>query len=116
MVWHLVLMKPKPDLGDADRAALVAAFKRAVREIPAVRDVRVARRVLHGAGYEQGVPDAADYAAVIAFDNLEGLQEYLRHPAHDDLGATFGRSLSAALVYDFEVTGLADATTRWRIL
>ena len=34
------------------------------------------------------------------------LQAYLRNPAHEQLGARFGESLSAAWVYDFEVGGL----------
>ena len=105
MLTHLVLMKPRPDLTDADRAALIAAFERAVGEIPTVRGVRVGRRVRHGAAYEQVALDAADY---IDFDDLAGLQSYLRHPAHDELGVRFGRSLSAALVYDFEVGGVEE--------
>jgi hypothetical protein len=101
-------MKPRPDLTDAERAALIAAFERAVREISTVRRVQVGRRVRHGAGYEQVAPDAADYIAQIDFDDLAGLQVYLRHPVHDELGARFGRSLSAAMVYDFEVGGVED--------
>ena len=108
MLTHLVLMKPRADLTDADRAALVAAFERAVRDIPTVRAVRVGRRVRHGAAYEQAAPDAADYIAQIDFDDLAGLQAYLRHPAHDELGARFGQSLSAALVFDFEVGGIEN--------
>jgi hypothetical protein len=104
MVWHMVLMKPKADLAPADRAAFVNAFKRAVREIPVVRGVRVGRRVTHGAGYEHGMLDAADYVAVIEFDDLAGLQTYLRHPAHAEVGARFGQSLSSGWVYDFEVS------------
>lgn len=108
IVSHIVLMKPRPDLSAADRRALVDAFDRAIREIPAVRDVRVGRRVMHGAGYEQAVPDAADYLIVIDFDDLDGLQAYLRHPAHEELGARFNQSLSSALVYDFEVGGIEE--------
>jgi hypothetical protein len=108
MLTHLVLMKPRPDLTDADRAALIAAFEHAVREIPTVRRVQVGRRVRHGAAYEHVAPDAADYVAQIDFDDLAGLQAYLRHPVHDELGARFGQSLSAALVYDFEVGGVED--------
>ena len=106
MLTHLVLMKPRPDLSSADRAALVAAFERAVREISTVRRVQVGRRVQHGAGYEQAAPDTADYIAQIDFDDLAGLQAYLRDPIHDELGARFGQSLSAAMVYDFEVGGV----------
>ena len=103
MLWHLVLMKPRAGLPEAERQTLLDAFDRAVREIPSVRDVHVGRRVRHGAGYEAAMPDSADFIVAIAFDDLAGLQAYLRHPAHDDLGARFGRSLSSALIYDFEV-------------
>jgi hypothetical protein len=108
MVTHLVLMKPRADLSVDDRLALIAAFDRALREIPTVRGVRVGRRVVHGPAYEQLVPDSADYLVVIDFDDLDGLQAYLQHPAHEQLGVRFGQSLSSALVYDFEVGGLED--------
>ena len=108
MVTHVVLMKPRPDLSAADRETFVAAFEHALREIPGIRNVRIGRRVTFGAGYEQTAPDAADFLAAIDFDDVASLQAYLRHPAHDELGACFGRSLSAAMVYDFEVGG-ADA-------
>jgi hypothetical protein len=108
MVSHVVMMKPRADLSADDRQTLVAAFERAIRAIPTVRAVRVGRRIVHGAGYEQTAPDAADYLIVIDFDDLEGLQTYLRHPAHEELGARFGQSLSSALVYDFEVGGLEE--------
>jgi hypothetical protein len=48
MVSHIVLMKPRADLTPAERQAFVAAFERAVREIPSVRHVRVGRRIVHG--------------------------------------------------------------------
>jgi hypothetical protein len=105
MVTHLVLMKPRPDLSDSDRRAFIDAFDRAMREIPTIRGVRIGRRVIHGAGYEQAAP-AMDYVASIDFDDLAGLQTYLRHPAHVELGARFGESLSGALVYDFEMGGI----------
>jgi hypothetical protein len=100
MVSHLVLMKPRADLSPADRQAFIDAFDRAMREIPTVRGVRVGRRITHGAGYEAAAPDM-DFVAVIDFDDLHGLQAYLRHPAHVELGVRFGQALSGALVYDF---------------
>ena len=112
MVSHIVMMKPRADLSAEDRQALVAAFERAMREIPTVRTVRVGRRVVHGAGYERTAPDAADYLIVIDFDDLEGLQTYLRHPAHEELGTRFGQSLSSALVYDFELGRIEEL---WRL-
>ena len=107
MVSHLALMKPRSDLSASDRERLVAAFERAVREIPTVRGIRVGRRITHGARYEAGMPDAADYFVMIDFDDAEGLATYLRHPAHEDLGTRFNDSLAAALVYDFEEVDLA---------
>lgn len=106
VISHVVLMKPRADLSAAGRQALVAAFERALRDIPSVRSVRIGRRVVHGAAYEALSPDAGDYLAVIDFDDLAGLQEYLRHPAHEELGARFYQALSAALVYDYEITGI----------
>ena len=107
-------MKPRADLSPAERAAMIDAFARAVRDIPTVRAVRVGRRVVHGAGYELMAPDAADYLAVIDFDDLAGLQAYLGHPAHEALGARFNESLQSALVYDFEVGG-PEELRRWRV-
>lgn len=103
MIAHVVLMKPRPDLSDADRQAFVDAFERAVREIPTVRAVYIGRRVRHGAGYEQTSIDAADFIASINFADLDGLQAYLRHPAHQELGTRFGQAMASALVYDFEI-------------
>jgi hypothetical protein len=102
MVSHLALIKPRADLSAADRERLIAAFERAVREIPTVRRVRVGQRITHGAGYEARMPDTADYFVIIDFEDAEGLATYLRHPAHEDLGTAFQDSLAAALVYDFQ--------------
>ena len=70
--------------------------------------LRVGRRTIHGASYETSAPDAADYLITIDFDDISGLQAYLRHPAHEELGARFGQSLSSAFVYDFEVGGIEE--------
>jgi hypothetical protein len=102
MVWHLVLMKPKAGLSPGDREALLSAFNRAMREIPTVREVRIGRRLTHHAAYETSAPDSADFMISIGFDDLPALQEYLRHPAHDELARRFYQSLSSALIYDFE--------------
>ena len=99
-------MQPRIDLSADDRRRFVIAFERAVQEISTVRSVRIGRRVTHGAGYEQDMPGTGAYIAIIDFDDVAGLQTYLRHPAHEELGRLFSESLSSALVYDFEVGGL----------
>ena len=103
MIAHVVLFRPKPELSTDDRRSLVDAFERAVRHIPGVRGVRAGRRVSHGAGYEQTMPDTGEYLIVIDFDDVDGLQTYLRHPAHEETAARFNQSLGSALIYDFEV-------------
>ncbi len=105
MISHIVLMKPRPDLAAAARTGFLEAFTRAVREIDTVRAVHIGRRLRHGAGYEATSPDV-DIVAAINFDDLAGLQAYLRHPAHQELGARFGQTMSVAMVYDCEVGGL----------
>jgi len=106
MIAHVVLMNPRADLSPSDRQAFLAAFNRALREIPSVRGVRVGRRVRIGANYESLSPDAGDYIAVIDFDDMAGLQAYLQHPAHQELGARFYQALRSAIVCDYDVGGV----------
>jgi hypothetical protein len=111
MIVHIVLFKPKDGLPAEERRALIGAFERALRDIPTVRGVRVARRMIHGAGYEQSAPDAADFLVAIDFDDLDGLQAYLRHPAHEELGRRFNASIGSALIYDFEIGELSELSS-----
>ena len=106
MISHVVIAKPRTNLSAGDREAFVKAFEQAVLRIPTVRAVRVGRRVTHGALYEQ-TPPAADFLILIDFDDLTGLQTYLRHPAHEAVSAQFNRLLEWGLVYDFETGDLA---------
>ncbi len=109
MVAHVVLLAPRPDLTAGQRDAVIAALERAAREIPSVRRVRVGKRILHGASYERRMPVDFPFAAIFEFDDVAGLQAYLAHPAHEDLGARFYDSLSAALACDYEMDGVAGA-------
>jgi hypothetical protein len=108
MITHLVLFRPRPDLGAADSRAFAAALEHAFREIPTVRGVRVGTRVTHGAMYERAPQPDLTYAATLEFDDLAGLQTYLQHPAHEELGARLGSSVEMALVYDFEMRDVSD--------
>ncbi len=103
MIIHLVLFRPRPDLAAAERADLVDALESALRRIPSIRRFHVGRRVTHGAGYEAIAPVALDYAAILEFDDLAGLQAYLRHPAHEPLGRRFMASLESSAIFDYEM-------------
>ncbi len=106
MVSHVVLLKPRADLTADEGQLLIAAFRRATRDIPTILDVRIGRRIVHGAGYEPQMPDTADYFIALDFATLADLQAYLVHPAHEELGMRFNTALRAALVYDFELTSI----------
>jgi hypothetical protein len=106
VITHVVIVKPRANLSARDREALVQAFEHAVLEIATVRAVRVGRRVTHGAQYEHAAP-SADFMILIDFDDLAGLQTYLRHPAHDAVSVQFDRLLGSGFVYDFETGDLA---------
>jgi hypothetical protein len=111
VVAHVVLFRPRAGLTPPESAALVEAFSRALRDIPGVRRARIGRRVTHGRSYEQRMHEDYGFAAVLEFDDLDGLTQYLQHPAHEDLGHRFFGSSEAALIYDYEmsdgVSGLA---------
>jgi len=105
VIAHVVLLKPRPDLTGDERREFIAAFRHALDEAGTVRGVRIGTRVMHGAGYESRMRDTAEYLAVIEFDDVEGLQAYLHHPSHVKVSELFGRLLTSALVFDFELDG-----------
>ena len=103
MLFHVVLFRPRADLDAGGRASLVEAVEEALRRIPSIRRFHVGRRVTHGAGYEALMTISFDYAAVIEFDDLAGLQTYLHHPAHEALGQRFMQSLEASAIFDYQM-------------
>ncbi len=109
MLAHVVLLAPRPDLTPDQRKKVFAALDRAASEIASVRRVRIGRRVRHGASYENMGAADFPFAAIFEFDDLAGLQTYLAHPAHTELGARFYDSFSAALAADYEMDAVAGA-------
>lgn len=102
MIAHIVLFRPRADLGEDGRAAILAALARARREIPSIRRFRIGRRVRHGMpGYEQGMAEDYEFAVLLEFENVEGLRAYLANPAHTEAGRHFTASAAATLAYDY---------------
>jgi hypothetical protein len=108
MIAHVVLYEPRPDLSPGDRARFHQALTTALRAIPSIRRARVGSRVRHGAAYESAMPTDFSFIGVLEFDDLAGLQAYLRHPAHAELGTLFYTANAAALAYDYDLPD-ADA-------
>lgn len=105
MIVHVVLFGLKPGLTDADRNAVREALATAAREIPSVKNLRVGRRVKHSLpGYEQTMTDDYEFAVIIEFDTIQGVKDYLQHPAHAAAGHHFTASLAKALAYDYEIS------------
>jgi hypothetical protein len=110
MIAHVILFKPRPGLGAAERGAVLQTLTAASRDIPAIRSFRVGKRVRHGLpGYEQAMSEDFEFLVLIEVDDLDALKAYLTHPSHDAFGAHFTASSAAALAYDYEVADVADA-------
>jgi hypothetical protein len=108
MLAHVVLFRPKADLSDAERDALIDALAQALAEIPSIRRARIGRRVTHGRPYEQLMRADYAYLALLEFDDVAGLQAYLNHPAHEQLATRFFAAFEEALMYDYELREGAD--------
>jgi hypothetical protein len=111
MIAHVILFSPRPDLTEGERRAVLEALASAVGGAPTVRRCRVGRRVKQGLpGYEQAMRPDYEYAAILEFDDLDGLRAYLRHPSHAAIGEAFTTRASGALAYDYELLELPDAS------
>ena len=107
MITHVVLFKPRADLTESQRQAILDDLKAAASGIPSVRAMRVGRRIRHGhPGYEQLMREDFEFIVTLEFDDVEGLTAYLSHPKHAAVGGHFARSSAAALAYDYEIIDL----------
>ena len=110
MIAHIVLFRPRPDLSNVDRQGLIDGLEAAFRAIPSVRRTHIGPRVTHGRpGYEQKMRVDFPYAAVLEFDDMEGLAAFLEHPAHKQLAPRFFGALEEGLIYDYEMKSGAAA-------
>ena len=114
MIIHVVLFRLKPELSEDARDELAAALARATREIPSIRRARVGSRVTIGRDYEQLMTTDYSFAAILEFDDRNGLQMYLDHPVHEQLAQRFYNSVGAALTYDFEMWESDEGIERMR--
>jgi len=102
VIAHIVLLQPRPDLTDAQRADALAQLSKAAAGVPEIRAIRLGRRIKHGLpGYEQLMQQDFEYALIVEVDDVEALKRYLQAPAHAALGDLFYRATSAALAYDY---------------
>jgi hypothetical protein len=104
VIAHIVLLQPKPELTEAQRADALRTIERSTAGIPEIRRVSLGRRVKHGLpGYEQLMPQDFEFALIIEVDDVDALKRYLQAPAHTALGSLFYTATSAALAYDYDM-------------
>jgi len=103
VIAHIVLLQPKPDLTDTQRADALETIRTSAANIPDVRRFRLGRRVKHGLpGYEQLMPQDFQFALIVEVDDVDALKRYLQAPAHDALAHLFYTATAAALAYDYD--------------
>jgi hypothetical protein len=105
LIAHVVLFRLRPDVSIEDRRALIDAWAAALNDMAMVRRARVGRRVRIGRAYESLTRLDLPFAAVLEFDDTDGLRAYLDHPAHETIATRLFAAIAEALIYDFEVTG-----------
>lgn len=103
MIAHVVLFRPRAGVTGADRKAFVDAFATAVKDITSIRRWRVGKRIVHGRPYEALMKVDYEFAAILEFDDVQGLKDYLEHAAHEPLANAFFATSEAALIYDFNL-------------
>lgn len=87
-----------------ERRALIDAWAAALNDIPLIRRARVGQRVRIGRPYESLTRLDFPYAAVLEFDDADGLRAYLDHPAHEAMATRLFAVIADTLIYDFEMS------------
>jgi Stress responsive A/B Barrel Domain len=105
VIAHLVLFRPKADLKDNERQALIEALAHAIANIPLIARAHIGRRKILGRQYDSINTLQFPYAAILEFDSELDLRAYLDHPAHERLGEQFYFTSESALAFDFEMLG-----------
>ena len=114
MIVHVVLFRLKPHLPEASREGLAQALSRVTRNIPTIRRARIGARLTMGRPYEQLMSIDYSFAAILEFDDRDGLRAYLDHNVHDELAQRFYASIEQALTYDFELWETDEGIERIR--
>jgi len=109
MTAHVVLFEPKSSTTAADRDTFIDVMRTTFEQIETVRRSFVGLRQKLGVSYEDKIGDKAySYAAVVEFDNLEGLRTYLDHPLHAKLGHLFWHYCDRTMILDVDCFWVND--------
>ena len=104
MIAHIVLFRLRPEVSLEERRALIDAWAAALNDIPMIRRARVGQRVRVGRSYESLTRLDFPFAAVLEFDDVDGLRAYLDHPTHEAMATRLFAVIADTLIYDFEMS------------
>jgi uncharacterized membrane protein len=115
VILHLVLFTPRASVDVDAQSRFADALERALTTIPSVVSYRIGRRIRFGAAYE-AISATFEYCGVIEFADRHGLEVYLSHPAHVELGRLFYETSGDAFAGDFDAVASAPAAALrgWR--
>lgn len=109
MIVHLVLFNPKTDVSPDRRQQFIKSLEDTCRQIESVRRAVVGRKTEIDIGYSRMFGEKTyEYAAVIEFDDAQGLVQYLEHPLHVELGRLFWELCESTVVLECQAV---DART-----
>lgn len=109
MIQHIVLFTPKAALSKDERLAFAKSTLATLRGSDTIRRFTVGRRIEIDAGYDRSRGDGTyEYAAVLEFNDRDGLIQYLNSPDHAELGRLFWLTCESTVVLETEVVDPRD--------
>ena len=103
MVAHIVLFNPKLGLTPDQLRSFAQSVQDVTRQISTVRRALVGRAVHVVPSYPRSLGDQTyEFAAILEFDGIAELTDYLEHPSHRVLGRLFWDYCGSAVVMEAE--------------
>ena len=104
MIVHVVLFRPRLDVGDAEREELFEAMRVAAREIPSVRGFRIGQHIAQPVPYVMSGFPSFPWVALLEFEDEAGLRAYLSHPLHVASASASTQRPKPRAIYDYTIT------------
>lgn len=107
MIAHIVLFEPKGDIPARDLRVFAQTLQDVCRAVPSVKRATAGRIApeQHLIGHT-----TYHYAAVIEFDDTDGLRDYLSSPIHKDLARMFWSYCESTVILDVDAIDLKTAS------
>ena len=105
MINHVVLLKFKPGVSDADIEDLEKSLDDLPNKIHEIHTYEFGRDVVRS-------PRSYDFALVALFANVQAVQRYLEHPAHRPVAKKIQQLCERVITVDFEGTDAGSIASR----